>query len=431
MDFEEKMKHWNGRRGNDDDDDDDSDSNSSESIIEIQDYKDNKSKNKRKNDFRVPPPPMGPFAHGALPPRRSTPPPNIRPRDSEREPRKKSGGGKRTTERKYRERYGAHGSDSSELSWDMVDDYSRSSKSSYDSRRTSLDSSSPPPPRYSHRHAPERRESRRHRRNRSRSRDYNRDRRDRSGSRSNSDESERRARYHISRRDSVREHRYPAAYEGLSPPLEREREAQKPIHVHIHNNASDAGMAMAKALPASQYREPSPVPSTISGLSFLENKRYPNPVVPRRLPYPDTDLPYVPAPPRAPAAPRYVSPEENAEAYMRSQRRSSYAERPHNYDAFGRMQQRRASYAEQPRDYDAFGRSPSELEAALRQSRGDLEQLKRRERERAFPVAGSNPILRHRPVDYSQGRNEAGVRFAGDGYDPREKLRFSRTTTYV
>lgn len=221
----------------------------------------------------IPPPPMGPYASGALTPR-SRSPPVIKRKSSLKVIRGKN---KRITEREKAERYRRESS-GSDGSYDMVDlpvshrrqyddtpptsvsshSFGSSDRGSHEHTRRS---------RYSHRERNRSRQRTHHDRavRHSRSRSYDRvARRDRSRDRDRSPTSADRKSHRL------REHRQPEAYRGLTPPPPQKSEPIV-VHNHIHTSNNDR----FKPLPPPQQQQTamrtspsySPPPLSIPALS--------------------------------------------------------------------------------------------------------------------------------------------------------------------
>jgi hypothetical protein len=413
MDALEKVKNWKHAES-----DSESDSSDSGSSVAAHRGYHHSAKKYNKDGYKVPPPPMGPYASGAIPRRSmSRSPPLLRREPSLKELRSKN---KHVIERKTTERY--RSDDSSDNSYEFVDRPTSYRHRQQETPPTSVDSGSIRSNRRgSHEYKSRSRYSHRDSRDRSHSRTrYERDPR-RSRSRSLS-----RTRYdNLDRRSSIREHRQPDAYRGLSPPPQK----QEPVIVHIHNSTNNNDRV--KSLPRQQTalrRLPSPEPS-LSGLS-LDDYSYSGlhpPNVSRALPYPTTDLYAVP--PRAPIAPAHNNLQTvAAQEYMRSlQRRDTIA------------------------DMNSYERQ--ETERLRRQRDSLLVDKLRRERERAVPLSAPSRNdyarrpergfgrdtdfpLRHendwsaRP-SFPRRNTSGGVRFGaggrgGRGYDTHDSFHYSR-----
>lgn len=438
MDALEKVNKWQLPSDSDSESDNSDSGNSGSSVAAHRGYH-HSAKKYKKGSYHIPPPPMGLYASGALTPRRSSSrsPPIVKRKSSIKEIRGKN---KRMAERETAERYRRGSLGSSDGSYDMVD-CPVSHHRQYDSTPpTSISSQSigssdrdsygyKGRSRYSHRERSRSRQRTRYDRTPRRSRSRNHDRaarRDQSRSRDRSP-------YSIDRKSSLREHRLPDAYRGLTPPPQK----QEPLIVHIHNSTNNNDRM--KTLPHHHQQQQtalrrttsySPPPPSMDNLSLDDfsyaglNPANPHHIQPQQqqrglLPYPTAD--HLPNPnpilPRAPTVP--TCDELRAQAaheYMRNQQRR---ETLSDLDTLELLQRRKeALLIDKMRRERAFpARSPLPL-------RNDFSD----------PLAGRGEFAR-RPIRYGAGFGmgryddfSASIRYDNDWNRPSVPSRRNRNT---
>jgi hypothetical protein len=405
MDAIEKVKTWNPTSS---DSEDNSDSGSS--VAASPGYT-HRSKKYQKDRYKATPPPIGPYASGA---QRSSSrlSHNLMRETSLKELR---GRNKRSSGRKTTERYRSSDNNSDD-DYEFVN-HPPSHRRRHETPPTSVDSEST---RSSRRDSGEYKNRltrySQHERSRSRSRTHYDRRPRRSRSRSLS-----RARYDtLDRMSSIREHRQPDAYQGLSPPPD----AQKPVIVHIHNGTNNNDRYKT-SMPQHQAalhlnRIPSPDSSLLLGLS-LDEYGYTDHIapMPRALSHPTTN--HYPILPHASVAPAHQS--LKTQAAQECRRSLHHRSKLVDIDDYERQ---RAGEVRRERD-ELIRKQRAERDRAVHISMPRGHEYTRRPerglcRDNDFSLRTENDWTRP-PVP----RRNNGVRFGGD-YDTRDNFHFSRST---